>query len=118
MLNINNNVRKFVFNLQMGDVSNQWYYKHQDITVQHYTWYNVIIKTIYLRGNFRIRIYIDDALIKEMWYNDHPSTFKDVKVYVSDKFKKPFAGWIDNLNITTGKISVIKSLKYEITSKI
>ena len=105
IFNINNNDRKLVFNIQQGDVSNQWYYKHPNITVQASTWYNVVIKTVYLTGSFRVRIYIDNVLIKENWFNEHPSTFNDVKVYVSEKFKKPIAGWIDNLNITTGEVT-------------
>ena len=101
---VHNEERKFIFSLQK-DYGNDWYYKHDDLTVKANTWYNVAISRVFVNGTFRERMFINDEMIKETWDQNYPDPFpfNNVAVYVGETFKKAIPGYVDNLSITSGK---------------
>ena len=76
------------------------------------TWYNLTVRQFFDRGEFLLRVFLNEEQIHERLVRYTPKTYTNVTVYVSDQFNPPaIMGWVDNLTITTGRcFKVLKSI--------
>ena len=90
--------------VQFGlDGSDNYNYLHKDKTSAK-TWHNITVQRVLEKGEFYMRAILNEEMLFDRRLLFWPSTFDNVKVYVGDQFFPPaIRGWIDQLNITTGK---------------
>ena len=83
------------------------FYGHVD-KISANTWYTLRVEQVFDRGEFMLRIFLDGEMIKERALKYTPTTYDNVVVYMGDQFyPSPISGYVDQLNIKTGRSKVI-----------
>ena len=71
------------------------------------TWYNLRATQEFDRGEFMLRIFLNETMIHERALKYTPTLYDNVTVYMGDQFSPPpILGYVDQLNITTGKLKL------------
>ena len=82
---------------------------HRNVPLSTQTWHNLTVQKVFEKGEFLLRVSLEDTQIYEKNIENWPSTYENVSVYAGDQFFSPPAimGYVDHINILSGKILYI-----------